>query len=123
MKKSTIIIAIVVLAIIVAILVGVFAFTKLNKEKTAIAADDFKTKMESKDYIVSDAISQFEGYDYVKKVYIAASKDYTYKIEYYEFSNDEYAISFYENNKSIFETRKGDVAAGTEINLNNHSCY
>lgn len=124
MKKSTkIIIAVVVLAIIALVVVGIFAFTKLNKEKTAVTAEDFKTKMENKGYIVSDAVSQFAGYDYVKKVYIASAKDYTYQIEYYEFSGDEYAVSFYENNKTIFETRKGNVAAETEINLSNHSRY
>lgn len=123
MKKNAIIIASVVLIVLVLVAVGIFAFTKLNKEKIALTSEDFKTKMENKNYIVSDAISQFTGYDYVKKVYIASSKDYTYQIEYYEFSGDEYAVSFYENNKTIFETRKGNAAAETEVNLSNYSRY
>lgn len=124
MKKSTkIIIAVAVVAIIIVAVIGVIAITKLAKEKNAITAEEFKTKMENKDYVVLNAIAQFEGFDYVKQVYIASPSDYTYQIEFYEFTENEYAQSFYNNSKNIFENRKGSASADTEVNLSNHSKY
>lgn len=120
MKKPVIIVLIVV-AIIIAIL-GV-VFVNLNKEKTSITASSFKNFMEQKGYIVSDANSQFSEYDYVKQVYVATNGNYSYKIEFYELSDENYAMSFYNNNKSIFESSKGSASAETSASLKNYSKY
>lgn len=119
--KKPVIIAIIAVVIIVAI-VGVI-FINLNKEKTSITASSFYTTMSQKGYSVQDANSQFSEYDYIKQVYIAASKDYSYQIEFYELLDDSYAISFYNNNKSIFESSKGNTSAETSVGLKNYSKY
>ena len=101
MKKKTLFI---VLGIILIVIVGVsIIFSYLGREKEVVTANEFKTLMEDKGFYVSDATSQFSEYDYVRQVYAAVPSDYSYKIEFYEFSDDNYATSFYNNNKSIFE--------------------
>lgn len=79
--------------------------------------------MSQKGYSVQDASSQFSKYDYVKQAYIAISEDYSYKVEFYELLDDSYATSFYNNNKSIFESSKGNVSAETNVGLKNYSKY
>lgn len=64
--------------------------------------------MEQKGYIITDANGQFSEYDYVKQVYVASSKDYSYQIEFYELSDASYATYFYNNNKAIFESLKNE---------------
>ena len=124
MKKSVIIaiIAVVIVIAIVIAIVGVI-FTNLNKEKTSITASSFYTTMSQKGYIVQDASSQFSEYNYIKHAYIAASKDYSYQIEFYELLDDSYATSFYNNNKSIFESSKENNSAETSVGLKNYSKY
>lgn len=119
--KKPVIIAIIAVVIVVAI-VGVI-FVNLNKEKTSITASSFYTTMSQKGYSVQDANSQFSEYDYIKQVYIAASKDYSYQIEFYELLDDSYATSFYNNNKSIFESSKGNASTETSVGLKNYSKY
>lgn len=119
MKRITIIIVILVAIII---LIGIF-FINFNKEKTPISAEEFYNFMQQKGYSLTDANSQFEDYDYIKKVYIAANSDYKYQIEFYEFTDDFYATSFYNNNKSIFESTKENTSAETSISLKNYSKY
>lgn len=91
--------------------------------KTSITSDDFKNKMESNGYTVQDATNQMASYDYIKKVYIAISNDSTYQIEFYELSDSDYATSFFNNNKSIFEDSKSSVSTETSVNLGNHNKY
>lgn len=119
--KKPVMIAIIAVVIILVIL-GVI-FINLNKEKTSITASSFYTTMSQKEYSVQDATSQFSDYDYVQQVYIAASNDYSYQIEFYELSDDSYATSFYNNNKSIFESSKGNASAETSVSLKNYSKY
>jgi len=119
--KKPIIIAIIAVVIVVAI-IGII-FVNLNKEKTSITASSFYTNMSQKGYSVQDASSQFADYNYIKQAYIAASNDYSYQIEFYELLDDSYATSFYNNNKSIFESSKGNASAETSVGLKNYSKY
>jgi len=119
--KKPVIIAIIAVVLIVAI-VGVI-FINLNKEKTSMTSSSFYTTMSQKGYTLNDASAQFSEYNYVKQVYIAANEDYTYQIEFYELVDDSYAISFYNNNKSIFESSKGNNSAETSVALKNYSKY
>ncbi len=82
-------------------------------DKKMITAEEFKTKMEDKGYSVQDATAQFAEYDFINKVYIAMSRDSSYQIEFYTLSNNEKAIEFFNNNKSIFENTK--AGSGKEI--------
>lgn len=119
MKKSVIIL-IVSLSIAAALLICVgiaMLFINLNKEKTPISAERFTSSMTQKGYVVQSSKQQFAAYDYIKNSYIAAPQDLSYKIEFYELTNEEYANAFYENNKSIFENSKGGVVTSS-LNLN-----
>ena len=120
MKKPVIILLVIVA--ILAIILGV-VFINLNTEKTSITASNFKNLMQQKGYTVSDANSQFSDYDYIQQVYIAADSNYNYQIEFYELSDDSYATRFYNNNKSIFESSKGNASAETSVDLKNYSKY
>lgn len=91
--------------------------------KTALTADEFKTKAETNGYIVSDATSQTEGNAYVKSVYLAISEDMTYQIEFWELADVDSAQSFYNNNQTIFESSKGSGSMETTINLGNNDKY
>ena len=93
------------------------------KDKKSITADEFKNTMESNDYIVQEATDQFSEYDYVKKVYIALSSDSSYQIEFYQLSDEDYATSFYNNNKSIFEKSKSSKNSETSVSMANYSKY
>lgn len=96
-----------------------FAF--LTKEKVSITVEEFKDIFKEKGYIVEDVKKQMEQYSYVEKAYIAAKDDH--QIEFYVLSNDEYAIGFYNTNKSIFENSKGNTSAASTIGINNYSKY
>ncbi len=120
MKKSVII---AIIAVVILVVIGGVIFVNLNKEKASITASSFYTTMSQKGYSVQDSTSQYSEYDYVKQVYIAVSKDYSYQIEFYELLDDSYATSFYNNNKSIFESSKGNASAETSVGLKNYSKY
>lgn len=121
MKKK---ILFIVLGIILVVLIGgIILFSSLNKEKESMTASEFKNLMQEKGFVVSDATSQFSEYGYVEQVYVAAPSGYAYKIEFYELSNEDYAISFYNNNKSIFESSKGNASGETSVSMKNYSKY
>ena len=128
MKKSTKIAIIagvsvfVILFIILAVVLTMF-FINLTKEKPSITASDFYSIMREKGYSVKSADSQLSDYDYIKKVYVAVSKDSGYQIEFYEFTDDFYASEFYDNNQYIIESSKGMNSAYTNVELKNYAKY
>ena len=118
MKKSVIILIVSLSIAALLIVVGIaMLFINLTKEKTPISAERFTSSMTQKGYVVQSSKQQFAAYDYVENSYIAAPQDLSYKIEFYELTNEEYANAFYENNKSIFENSKGGVVTSS-LNLN-----
>lgn len=110
----------IILGVIVTILL---LFVFLGKNKTPMTASQFITTMEQKGFLVNDATSQFSEYNYVKQVYVAAPSDYSYKIEFYELQDDSYATQFYNNNKSSFESSKGNASGETSVSMKNYSKY
>lgn len=120
MKKFGI--AVVLLAVF-AIFVGgiVFVFSKM--EKTPITVDYFESFMEEKGYTVVNDSSEFSNYDYLKRVYLAISDDYSFQIEFYELVDEEYAIKFFENNMAIFKSSKESNSLESTVNLMNASKY
>lgn len=129
MKKPVMIaiIAVVIVAIIVAIIVGIF-LNKPNKEdgnkqQEITDAESFRNAMQEKGYIVMDAKNQFANYSKIEKVYIATNESYSYQIEFYQISEDAYATSFYNNNKSKFEATKTENSVETNNDLENNSKY
>ncbi len=125
MKKQTKLILIIVGSIVALLLIATIALiiALANKEVTPITAEQFKEEMEKRDFMITTATTQFAETDYVKQVYIAIPSDYSYQIEFYEFTEEKYAISFYNNNKDIFERTAGSVKAENEINVKNHGKY
>ena len=119
--KTTIIIISIVGVLLIALMIGLFAL--LGKTKNPITAEEFKNIMEQKEYITGDATAQYDEYGYVNKVYIAATKDRSYQIEFYVLEDIEYAKSFYNTNKKIFEEAKVSVSAESNVNLKNSSKY
>lgn len=91
--------------------------------KIAITSDDFKSKMESSGYTVQEATNQMSDYDYIKQVYIAISSDSTYQIEFYELSDNDYASSFFNNNKKTFEDSKSSGSTETSVSVDNNEKY
>lgn len=63
------------------------------------------------------------SYDYITQVYLAIDDSYKYQIEFYELSDADYASSFYNNNKSIFEESKSSSAVETSVSSGNNSKY
>lgn len=110
--------------IFILLISGLFFLTGCSfGKKTSITASTFNTTMKEKGYTVQDVGSQFSNYNYVKQAYVAVNKDYSYQIEFYELQDDSYATSFYNNNKSNFESSKGNASAETSVALSNYAKY
>lgn len=125
MKKSTkiiIIVAVIVAVIIAAI--GVFAIIKIVGPKDPISAEEFKEKMEDKNFVITDANDQFIGQgDIFNQIYVAYTYDDDYQIEFYDFKNDENAEKFFNKNKSIFEAEKDSTIIETNTSGSNSAKY
>ncbi len=119
MKKTLIIIGIIVVILVGIVLV---VFNVLNKEKTPILASTFNTTMESKGYVMTDTTSQFAQYpNYMSESYVAQKTGY--KIEFYELTSEENAISMYNTNKTKFESQKTNASASATASMNNYATY
>lgn len=121
--KKPVIIAIVI-AVILVLILGIIIFTNaLNNNKQAMTATDFKNSMENKGYILMDVTSQFANNENIKQAYIATNNDYSYRVEFYETANDDYAKTFYSNNKANFESSKTETDNETNTDLEQSSKY
>lgn len=120
MKKA--IIALLIIGILILGAVGGL-FWFLNIEKEPITASEFKAIMEGKDFKLIDGLAQFAEYDYIKEVYLALNQDDNYQLEFYELSDVENAMSFFNVNKEIFESKKSGTSSETTLNGKNYSKY
>lgn len=121
MKKVLIVIIIILIVLIFA--VGFMTYSVITKEKESMSAEQFKNFMEEKEYVIYDATSQYNEYEYIEKVYIATTIDNEYKIEYYVLSDNESAKYFYSINKNIFENSKSTSVVETNNTISNYSKY
>lgn len=127
MKKPVIIT--IVIAVILVLILGIIIFTNvvnkgiLSKNEKTMTAENFKNSMENKGYILMDVTSQFTNNENMKQAYIATNNDYSYRIEFYEIANDDYAKTFYNNNKTKFESSKTEADSETNVDLDNSSKY
>lgn len=62
-------------------------------------------------------------YEYIKQVYIAISSNSTYQIGFYEFSDNDYASNFFNNDKKAFEDLKSSVSTETSVSDDNNEKY
>ncbi|MCI8486731.1 MAG: hypothetical protein HFJ20_06665 [Clostridia bacterium] len=125
MKKSLIIIIVicVIALIMIASIGGYFLIKVLNQEKNPMTVDAFKSLIRDKGYTIIDVKEQFNEYDYIEDAYVAILDDGEYQIEFYKMSNEESAIMFYNNNKSIFESSISSSSAQTNNEMKNYSKY
>ena len=120
MKKPLIIVLIAIL--VLAIIVGVI-FLVFNKEKTAITPDEFMSIMQKNGYSVLDETNTYKNYDYIEKLYRAATNDHDYEIDFYLLSNESYANQIYKNNKNFFKDSKGNNSTETNEDSEIRSKY
>lgn len=109
------------LSIFVIAITMVFVVTGCSKK--VITAEQFKSKMEDKEYNVVDITDQYSSSDKFIKVYVALNEDKTYQIEYYQFKDVDSATNAFESSKTNFENSKGSSSVNTSVNLANYSKY
>ena len=98
-----------------------FALTGCGN-KAAITTSDFKTVAEGHNYIITDAVSQYAAYDYIKEVTIAQSSD-DWQVEFYVLDNAANATSMFNTNKATFESYKGNSSSESSTSIGNHASY
>lgn len=81
-------------------------------DKKPITAEEFRTRMEGKSFILTDVTDQFSNAGFVNKAYVAQNSNREYQIEFYEVSTEKDSIKLYNNNKNIFESSLGNVVSG-----------
>lgn len=91
--------------------------------KTALSADEFRTKAEEAGYEVQDALDQFADAEAVEAVLIAIDKTNDFQIEFYVLQNENQAIQSFNNNKNGFESNKGNESSESSVSLSNYSKY
>ncbi len=123
MKKSSKILIIIAVIAAVLVIAGICVIVILNRAKTPINAGDFQTEMTSEEYTVSDVTDQYSEYGYLKNVYVARDKSDGYQLEFYSFSNESEAITYYNNMVKIFESNTGPISVNTHVNGKNYSKY
>lgn len=105
------------------LLVLVVLLSACSSNKEAIDDEKFKNIMEKDGFSITSAKDQFSEYDYIEDVYLAIDKNSTYQIEFYELEDDEYAISFYNVNKEIFQASETDKSVYTNVDLTESNKY
>lgn len=121
MKKSIKIAIIAVAVAIVAIAICVVVI--LMKPKEALTAQDFNSLMEENGYSIVNVKEQFAEYDYISEAYLAIDKNRNYQIEFYIIASPDIAAQFFESNKAIFESSKGNVSSQSDVSAGNYSKY
>ena len=113
MKKSVriMIIIAIVMFIVLAILIGAIMLY-LNRKKESITSSEFIEYMTSKNYKVSNVSNQINEDIGIKAAYTAIEKVANYQIRYYEFTDDNRAISFYNNSQSVYESSQNNKNTG-----------
>ena len=113
MKKSVkiVIIVVIIMFVLLSILIGTILLY-LNREKKTITVSEFIEYMTNKNYVVSNVSNQINEDIGIKEAYTALDKEYNYQIRYYEFTDDNRAISFYNNSKSVYESSQNNINTG-----------
>ncbi len=92
--------------------------------KEPLTSSSFEEQMTEAGYIVADCTEQYAEVDYIKKCYVALSdEEAKYQIEWYEISDADTAVQFFNTQKTIFEQSEGSTSATTSVNGTNSSKY
>lgn len=118
MKKS-----IKIVSLVIVLLVILFSLAGCSN-KEPITTEDFKTKMEAKDFSVQDVkSSQFSAYDYIEEAYVAIDSMGKYQIEFYVLTDESQATAFFNTNQELFENYKGNSSIESNVSIMNSSKY
>ena len=108
--------------LLLAITLGLL-LTACSMNKKPITPEKFVSTLEGEKFEVVDAISQFEGYDYISNVYVAMDSTSNYQIEYFNFDSIDTAKKYYKQNKEIFEESKDGKYLTTNLDLTNSNKF
>ena len=102
--------------LLLAIVLGVVLLFSLTGclSKTAITAEDFKTKMEGMGYTVVDSTSQFDDSD-LTRLYLAIDPTGSFQLEFFELTTSEYAHSSFELNVTNMKENEGTMSSSTSL--------
>ncbi len=91
-------------------------------DKKALTADRFKEKLEAKGYTVED-ITNGTSYDYLSKAYSALNKKSFCKIQFYEMTDLDHSIYFFDNNKKIMEEEEDETKKVSSSHFANYAKF
>ena len=92
------------------------------KDKIALSAEEFKSKVENNGYTAYDVTDQYSEYEYIKTGMVALNSS-NYQIEFYVLDNESNAKRMFDDNKSKFESSQSGVSSHSEASLKNYSTY
>lgn len=94
-----------------------------STEKKAIDYSKFNEIMTKEDYMIINVKDQFSDYDYIEGAYIAIDPNSNFQIEFYELSNAEYGLDFYNINKEVFQATESSSSTYTNVDTTNYNKY
>jgi len=105
------------------LMVLVVLLSACSSNREALDDEKFVQIMQKEGFSIESAKEQFSDYGYIEDVYLALEKDSKYQIEFYELESDEYAVSFYNVNKEIFQASETDKTIYTNVDLTDSNKY
>lgn len=108
---------------ILMLMVLVVLVSACDSKKEAIDDEEFRRIMTDEKFEIVNVEKQFEQYGYVDEAYVALEENNNYQIEFYELEDENYAKSFYENNKKIFQASETDSSIYTNVDLTESNKY
>ena len=116
MKKRNVFLKIILSVLMVFLLVGCG-----NNRKT-ITTEEFKDKAKSHNYIINNAISQFEEYKYINEATVVSNAG-NWKVEFYVMNDNNSTSKTFEYSKENFIKSKGNGSKETSESIGNYSNY
>lgn len=95
-------------------------------KKTAITTSDFINITTQNNMEVSNVVSQFSQFAYIKEATVAiadSNNNNKWQLEFYVLDTVDNASGMYNNNKSGIENANSSGSTHSEVNLNNYSTY
>ena len=113
------------IAISALLIVTLLVLTSCQMSRTAITADEFKSKAEAAGFTIQDSKDQFED-GLVADYLIAFKGDVSaidYKIEFLVLPTVDDAKVSYNQNQTAIEAKKGNFSSYSSLSLGNYSVY
>lgn len=105
-------------------LVGLIAsLSGCGLKKTAITAEEFSSKMEDKGYQMVDVLYQIEDQEKFDNVLFAMNLDDGYKIEYYNFADEDSARTAYNQTANKFDKKYNVKMMSMNLTFNHSQSF